>query len=262
MNIVVFIKQVPDTDNVKWTENNNIDRANTDCIINPLDKQAIEAALNIKKINNAHTTAVTMGPINAKCILKEAIALGMDEAAILCDSKFAGSDTCSTSKVLSGIIKEKYPDTDLILFGQSAIDGETSQTGPATAVRLNMPFITHVKEINISDNDTLVVNQETDGYKTTYRVEMPAVLCINNYAIQPHIPSISGYMKAQDYEIKSYNFYDLNLSETDTGIKGSPTSVVKVFRNEMHRNCKMLDEEKDKNYPDFIFNEIKKVMEN
>ncbi len=261
MNIVVFIKQVPDTNNVKWTQNNNIDRANTDCIINPQDKQAIEAALALKKINNAHATAITMGPANAKHILKEAVAMGIDEAVILCDSKFAGSDTCATSKILSCIIKEKYPDTDIILFGQSAIDGETSQTGPSTAVRLNMPFFTHVKEINISDN-TITVSQETDKYKITSQVETPAVFCIGNYVIQPHIPSIKGYMKAQDYEIKSYGFYDLHLNENDTGVKGSPTSVVKVFKHDMSRNCRLIDTQKDTDYLNYIYGEIKKIMEN
>ncbi len=149
----MFIKQVPDTNDVKWTPNNNIDRTQMESIMNPVDKQAIETALRLKDSYTAHTAAITMGPMKSVEILKEAIAMGIDDAVLLCDSKFAGSDTCATSKVLASVVNEKFPDTNLILFGQSAIDGETSQTGPSTAVRLNMPCISHVNEItDISDN--------------------------------------------------------------------------------------------------------------
>ncbi len=255
MNIVVFIKQVPDTDNVKWTQNNNIDRANTDCIINPADKEALEAALILKETTHSRISAITMGPKNAECILREALALGADEAVLLCDSKFAGSDTCATSRVLSKVITEKYPDTDLILFGQSAIDGETSQTGPSSAVRLNMPFITHVREIIVCENNTVTVEQETKTDKITCKVELPAVLCIDNYAIKPRIPRIQGYINAQEAEIKKYNLYDLNMNETETGVKGSPTSVSKVFKHDMQRNCKITDS------IDAVFDEIKEILE-
>ena len=113
MNIVVFVKQVPDTNDVKWTENNNIDRTNMESVINPADKQALEAALFIKDRYGANITAVTMGPSKSIEVLKEAISMGVDDAFLLCDAKFAGSDTCATSKVLSAAIKEKLPQTDL-----------------------------------------------------------------------------------------------------------------------------------------------------
>ena len=116
MNIVVFIKQVPDTNDVKWTRDNNIDRTKMESIMNPVDKQAVEAALRLKEQYNAHTVAITMGPSKAVEVLKEAIAMGIDDACLLCDPKFAGSDTCATSKVLSSVIKEKFPETDLIFF--------------------------------------------------------------------------------------------------------------------------------------------------
>jgi len=260
VNIVVFIKQVPDTNNVKWTQNNNIDRANTDCIINPVDKQAVQAALDIKKNCEANITVVTMGPKNAECVLREALAMGADNAVLLCDSKFAGSDTCATSRVLSSAVKEKFPETDLILFGQSAIDGETSQTGPSAAVRLNLPFITRVNEISCEEN-TITVHQETDTNKTIYKTELPVVLCINNYINRPRLPVISGYIKAQEAQIQVYGFGDLNINPDLTGIKGSPTSVSKVFKHDEKRNCEIISSE-ETGYVERVCTKIKEILEN
>ncbi len=237
----MFIKQVPDTNDVKWTPNNNIDRASMDSIMNPVDKQALEAALRIKEQNGSKITAVTMGPNKAVEVLKEAVAMGVDEAVLLCDSKFAGSDTLATSKVLSASIKEKFKDTDLILFGQSAIDGETSQTGPAVAVRLNMPFISQVNEVLELTDEYITVNSETETYKTTCKLNLPCVICINNYIFKPRLARIEGYIKAQDYNYKSYNLYELNLGECDTGIKGSPTYVSKVYRKDDKRTCNFVN---------------------
>ncbi len=261
MNIVVFIKQVPDTTDVKWTQNNNIDRARMDCILNPVDKQAIEAALRLKEQYSAHTTVITMGPNNALEILKEAIAMGIDDAVLLCDPKFAGSDTCATSKVLAAAIKEKYPQTDLILFGQSAIDGETSQTGPSTAVRLNMPFICHVNEITGILDNSITVNSETETTKTSYKIKLPAVLCINNYVYQARIPRINGYITSQNYNYKKYNIYELNISETDTGVKGSPTFVSKVYKTNEQRNCKKIDTQSQENYINEVICSLKEILE-
>ena len=249
----MFIKQVPDTDDVRWTANNNIDRANTESILNPVDKQAIEAALDLKKKYGAIITAVSMGPNKAIEVLKEAIALGVDEAALLSDSKFVGSDTCATSKVLASSILEKFSNTDIILFGQSASDGETSQTGPSTAVRLNYPCVTHVNEIiEVTDNNEIIVNSETEVEKTTFKIKLPAVLCINNYINVPSLPKIEGYMKAHDYNYKIYNMFDLKISDIETGVKGSPTYVSKVYKTQEGRNCVMLS-------TDEILNKIKGV---
>lgn len=245
MHIAVFIKQVPDTNDVKWTEDNNVDRTNMESVINPADKQALEAALILKDRYGADICAVTMGPKKAVEVLKEAVAMGADDAFLLCDSKFAGSDTCATSKVLAAAIKEKLQDTNLILFGQTAIDGETGQTGISTATRLNLPFISNVNEIIEIQDNKIVVNAETESEKTTYEAELPTALGINNYVFKPRVPRIGGYMKAQDFNYGEYNIYDLNLSAEDTGVKGSPTYVSKVFKSEEGRNCKFLNIEED-----------------
>ncbi|MBQ4078814.1 electron transfer flavoprotein subunit beta/FixA family protein [bacterium] len=243
MNIVVFVKQVPDTNDVKWTENNNIDRTNMESVINPADRQALEAALILKDRYGATISAIAMGPAKAVEVLKEAIAMGVDDAFLLCDSKFAGSDTCATSKVLAAAVKEKLPQTDLILFGQTAIDGETGQTGPSTATRLGLTSISNVIEIIEINEKSIIVNTETEKEKITLKTELPCALCINNYVFKPRVPRINGYIKAQDYDYKSYNIYDLNLTTDDAGVKGSPTYVSKVFKNKEGRNCKLLNYE-------------------
>lgn len=245
MHIAVFIKQVPDTNDVKWTENNNVDRTNMESVINPADKQAIEAALILKDRYGANVCAVTMGPKKAVEVLKEVVAMGVDNAFLLCDSKFAGSDTCATSKVLAAAIKEKLQDTNLILFGQTAIDGETGQTGISTTTRLNLPFISNVNEIIEIQDNKIVVNAETESEKITYEADLPVALGINNYVFKPRLPRIGGYIKAQDFNYAEYNIYDLNLSAEDTGVKGSPTYVSKVFKSEEGRNCKFLNIEED-----------------
>lgn len=227
-------------------------------IMNPVDKQAVEASLNLQEKYKAKVTAVTMGPNKAIDVLKEAVAMGVDDAILLCDSKFAGSDTCATSKVLAAVIKEKLPQTDLILFGQSAIDGETSQTGTSTATRLNFPFITNVNDIINTEDNKITVFSETETTKKIYKVDLPAVLCINNYIQTPRLPLIKGYIKAQGYNYINYNLKDLNLSETETGVKGSPTYVSKVYKTNETRNCEFINT----NYEYSVITAIREVMNN
>lgn len=258
MKIAVFIKQVPDTTDVKWTENNNIDRAKMDSVMNPVDKEAIEAALRLKEQYNAQTVAVTMGPKKADEVLKEAIAMGIDDAFLLCDSKFAGSDTLATSKVLSAAVKELIPDADLIIFGQSAADGETGQTGPCVAARLGFPCISRVSEIHEISDGSIILTTENEKERVTLKTQLPAVICIKNYIYPPRIPRICGYMNAQDYNYVSYSIYDIKLMDTETGLKGSPTYVSKVFKCEDTRNGKIFNSE-ETNF-DEIYEEIKKVL--
>ncbi len=258
MKIAVFIKQVPDTNNVQWTENNNIDRTRMDSILNPADKQAIEAALRIKEINNSHITAITMGPNKAVEVLKESVAMGVDDAILLCDSKFAGSDTLATSKILSSAITQVLPETNLLIFGQTAIDGETGQTGACVATRLNMPFVSNVSEITEINETHITVISNTDEEQVTQKIELPCAICINNYVFQPRLPRIQGYITSQKYIYNTYNIYDLGVKEDEAGLKGSPTYVSKVYKNEETRNGITLDRE----LTDIkqIYEEIKKVL--
>lgn len=142
MKILVCIKQVPDTTDIKWTENNTIQREGVESIINPYDIYAIEEALKLKKIiSDTEITVLTMGPQQATEMLKKAIAVGCDKGVLISDKKFAGADTYATSTTLAAAIKSKFADFDLIICGQFAIDGDTAQTGPSIAEKLNIPQI-------------------------------------------------------------------------------------------------------------------------
>lgn len=229
MKIVVCIKQVVDTNDIKWTKNNTIDRDGAQSIINPCDVLALEAALRLK---DEHTkiTVITMGPPQAKEALKTALAMGCDEAFLISDKKFSGSDTVATSKTLSTAIKYIQPDFDLIICGQYASDGDTAQTGPSIAQKLDIEQITFVNEI-VSIQDNKITTQRTaDEQIELIQTPLPALICINDCPYEPRHILIDGYIKAQDAEIKTLSAQDLNLSKDETGIKGSPTWVSNAFR--------------------------------
>ena len=142
-------------------------------------------------------------------------------------------------------LKEKLPQTDLILFGQTAIDGETGQTGVSTATRLGLTAISNVVEIVEISENSITINTETEKEKITLKTKLPCSLCVNNYVFKPRVPRINGYMRAQDYNYKLYDINDLSLDANETGIKGSPTYVSKVFKNQEGRDCKIINFEED-----------------
>ena len=153
MKIIVCVKQVPDTNDVKWSSENTIIREGLINIINPYDEYAIQKALEIKRINPDSTiTLLSMGPVCAKEVLEYGLSLGADDAIHLCDKRFSGADTAATSKTLAYAIKNIIKDFDIIITGQFAIDGDTAQTGPSLACRLNLPVLTYVKSILDADN--------------------------------------------------------------------------------------------------------------
>lgn len=231
MNIVVFIKQVPDTNDIKWTENNTIDRNGLESILNPKDGSALEMALKLKDRYGAKVTAVTMGPFQAETVLRLALAMGADDAYLLTDRKFSGADTVATARVLSQIIKDKLTDTDLIICGQVAIDGETGQTGPSIAAQLNFPQVTWVEDIVMYEDNKLTLKRETEKYTETILAQLPLLVCINSN-VKPRLPKIDGYIKAQQFHCKTVNIEGLNISAEEVGLKGSPTYVSKVFKPE------------------------------
>lgn len=247
MKIVVCIKQVPDTTDIKWTENNTIQREGVESIINPYDVYAIEAALKFKNhLDNVEVTALTMGPLQACDILKKAVALGCDNAVLLSDKKFAGADTYSTSKTIASIIKNKLLDYDLIICGQFAVDGDTAQTGPGIANQLGIPQITFVKEITKCGSDCVYVKRELEEGVETVKVELPALICVLKSDEEPIRPSINGIKKAQNTQIVTYSLEDTGLSPEETGIKGSPTYVSRAFRPEHNRGeCKFCGDSKE-----------------
>lgn len=233
MKIALCIKQVPDTADIKWTENNTIQREGVESIINPFDTYAIEAALRLKdKLKDVEITAISMGPPQAEDIIKKAIAMGVDKGFLVSDRKFAAADTVATSKTLAAAIKEKLGEFDLIICGQFAIDGDTAQTGPSIAQHLEIPQVTYVKEITGFKDGVLTVKKEVEDGTETIKVQIPALLCMIKSDYEPRRPLIEGFIKAHNSKVASYGAEELNLSPEEVGMKGSPTYVSKAFRPE------------------------------
>ena len=239
MKIIVCIKQVPDTSDIKWTENNTMQREGVESILNPFDLYAMEQAVNIKKINpETEIIAITMGPNQAENVLKKAIALGCDKGVLLSDKKFAGADTYATAKTLSQAIKTKFYDYDLILCGQFAIDGDTAQTGPSIAAQLDIPQITFVKNLDRFDGKYIYAQRQIEEGLETVKAELPVLACILKGDKEPVRPTINGIKFAKKSVCEILSIDDIDLPPDSAGIKGSPTYVSKAFRPEHSKgNC-------------------------
>ena len=234
MKILVCVKQVPDTTEIKWTENNTMQREGVESIINPYDSYAVDCALNIKKqVPDTEIIVISMGPLQAMDIIRKAIALGCDKGALLSDKKFAGADTYATGKTIASAIKTKFDDFDLIICGQFAIDGDTAQTGPSIASQLNIPQVTFVEEVSKVDEKCLYVLRKIEEGVETLKVEYPALICVLKTDKETTRPTINGIKKAQNSVIDVLSIDDINLEEA--GIKASPTYVSKAFRPENKR---------------------------
>lgn len=246
MKIIVCIKQVPDTTDIKWTENNTIQREGVESVINPFDVYAIEKALQIKNaLDNVEITVLTMGPKQAEDILRKAIALGCDSAVLVSDKKFAGADTYATAKTLSAAIKTKLSDFDLIICGQFAVDGDTAQTGPEIAAQLDIPQVTYVKNIDRIEEKSMYAQRELEDGIETVKIDFPSLICVVKNFDNLTRPTINGFKKAQNLEIENLSMENVGLTPEDVGIKGSPTFVSKAFRPLNNREACVFVENSD-----------------
>ena len=256
--IVVCIKQVPDTTDIRWTEHNTIQRDGLDSVINPYDISAINLANYIKSLNReVEITVVTMGPLQAQDSLHEALAMGCDEAYLLSDKKFSGADTLATAYTLSQFIKNFVPDFKLVICGQQAVDGDTAQTPSSLAEKLGIAQATNItKLINLCD-DYAIWNKETQLCTQTIKLPLPSLVACscNNIEINP---DINSYIRSQKGQIKILNAESLNVSEDNIGLKGSPTQVKKAYRPIITRTTEFLAEASSDTYADFILSEINK----
>lgn len=270
MKIIVCIKQVVDTNDIKWTPNNTIDREGAQSIVNPCDMLAIETALKIKENTPQHTTitAISMGPKQAESALKTAIAMGCDEAFLICDKKFSGSDTVATSRTLSATIKKVCPNFDLIICGQYASDGDTAQTGPSIAQKLDIEQITYVTEPLLDEalnENKIKVIRKADEVIEVIETQLPALICVDDCPYEPRPIKINGYIHSQDQEIKMLTADDIGLSSEETGIKGSPTWVAKAFRSVSNRKNEIITPQNTKEALEFLssaINSTKTLEEN
>jgi electron transfer flavoprotein beta subunit len=228
MNIIVCIKQVPETTEVKINpETNTLIREGVPSIVNPFDENAIEAALKLREKNSGKVTVITMGPPQAAEALKSALAMGVDDVILVSDRAFAGSDTWATSYTLAQTIK-KLGSFDLIICGKQAIDGDTAQVGPGIAEWLNLPQVTFAVKIEV-DGNKAKVERLLEEVNEVVETPLPAVLTVVKQINEPRMPSLKGMMKAKKAEIKTLKAEDIQADSKNIGLDGSPTQVIKIF---------------------------------
>jgi electron transfer flavoprotein beta subunit len=229
MNIIICIKQVPETTQVQIDpKTNTLVREGVQSIINPFDMYAIEEGIRLKEKFGGKVTVLTMGPPQAESALKEAISLGCDDAILLSDRAFAGSDTLATSYTLASAIK-KIKDFDIIICGKQASDGDTAQVGPGISAHLDIPQITYVKKIEeIKDNHATVERMTEEGFEII-KTPLPCLITVVKEINEPRLPSLKGMMRAKKAIITTWKAIDLEAEEDRIGLKGSPTQVVKIF---------------------------------
>ena len=230
MNIVVCLKQVPDTTVVKIDpKTGTLIRDGVPSIINPEDKHALEAALQLKENYGAHVTVVSMGPPQAKNALREALCMGADEAILLTDRAFGGADTLATSKTIAAAIREL--EYDIIFAGRQAIDGDTAQVGPEIAEHLEIPQVTYVQNVEFDGSDLIVNRDLEDGYELI-KVQTPVLLTAIEELNHPRYMNVQYIFDTVDKEVKIMTAADLDIPVEELGLKGSPTKVKKSMTKE------------------------------
>lgn len=236
MHIIVCIKQVPNTADVRIDpKTNTIIREGVESIVNPFDMYAIEEAIHLRERYGGKVTVISMGPMQAQDALKEAVAMGADNAVLLSDRAFAGSDTLATSYTLANAIRKLEP-YDIIICGKQASDGDTAQVGPGIAVHLDLPQITFVRKIEE------VKLPEASGKKGCIRAErlmeegyeviessLPVMITVVKEINEPRLPSLKGKIRANKMEIPVWNAENIGADKDRIGLVGSPTVVDKIF---------------------------------
>jgi electron transfer flavoprotein beta subunit len=228
MNIYVLVKQVPDTSEMKVDkETGTLIRDGVQTIINPDDLAAVEEALRIKETLGAKVTTITMGPAKAEDMLRELYGYGVDEAVLLCDRKFAGSDTLATSTIIANYLQDK--DFDLIIAGRQAIDGDTAQVGPQIAELLDIEQITYVKEIVQAKHQYITLEKESETSIQTLKAPYPLLITMLSDQVKPRYMNVENLVKGFHKNIQRISFEELSLDQNAIGLKGSPTKVKKTF---------------------------------
>ena len=228
MNIVVCIKQVPDTNEIRINPvTGTLIRDGVPSIINPDDKGGLELALQLKDQHGAHVTVITMGPPQADIALREALAMGADRAILLTDAKFAGADTLATSNALAGALKMiKW---DLIITGRQAIDGDTAQVGPQIAEHLDIPQISYVSALEYDGKKSFKIKKDTEEGYQLLQVDSAALVTVLSSAFKARYMNVRGIVEAYDKEVELWSASMIDVDESKLGLKGSPTKVKKAF---------------------------------
>ena len=240
MNIIVCLKQVPGTTEVKIDPNTNtLIRQGIKAIVNPFDSYALEEGVRLKEKHGGKVTAISMGPPQAADMLKDAISVGADEAILLSDMAFAGSDTLATAAALGKAV-EKIKNYDLIICGRQTIDGDTGQVGPELAENLGIPFIAYVSKIEEIGNGKMRVQRAVEDGHETIEASLPAVITVAKEINVPRMPSLRGLSKSKSAQIPTWTANDIAAPKETIGQAGSGTWVVKVFYPQRIQHAEML----------------------
>ncbi len=240
MKIIVCIKTVPASTKVKLNpETKTLIRTGIKNIINPFDNYALDLALRVKEKHGAHITVISMGIPSSKDIIHHVYSLGADKAILLTDRALAGADTLATSYSLASAIKTL--DYDLVLCGKQSTDGDTAQVGPEMAEMLNVPHLTYISDLKMTDDPNYIISQRrtTEKNQLIY-TRLPAVLTVVKGSTLPQLPSLQSYLTTLDNKVETLTADELNLDDDRIGLTGSPTQVVKVFPPKVSKEVKLL----------------------
>ncbi|MBY0578834.1 MAG: electron transfer flavoprotein subunit beta/FixA family protein [Burkholderiales bacterium] len=235
MHIVVCIKQVPDSAQIRvHPVTNTIMRQGVPAIVNPYDLYSLEEALRIKDQYGGRVTVLSMGPPQAETALRKAISFGADDAILVTDRAFAGSDTLATSYALASAIRqiEKDIPVDMVFAGKQTIDGDTAQVGPGIAKRLDMQLLTYVSKVREIDleNRTVTVERRAEGGVQVLRTSMPCLVTVLEGTNEMRFATMSNMFRAARYPLKTWDKEKAGIEDVaKIGLKGSPTIVSKVF---------------------------------
>lgn len=248
MNILVCVKQVPDTTEIKIDPvTKTLVRAGVPSIVNPFDAYALEQAALVKDQVGGKITILTMGPPQAEAAIRSCLAVGGDVGYLVCGREFGGSDTLATSYILSNAIryleKKNGVPFDLIFCGKQAIDGDTGQVGPELAEHLGYAQITYATDVTVQGNEVIVTRDTDEGYDCL-KTSTPAVLTVTKTAHEPRMSNIRAKLAATRAVIEQIAFADLvDIDSTRIGLRGSPTKVKRTFTPEVSSNCTMIKED-------------------
>jgi len=258
MNIAVCIKQVPDTAEVKLDpKTNTLIREGVPSIINHDDKAGVEAALRLREQTGGKVTVVCMGPPQADVALREALAMGADEAYLLSAREFGGSDTYATATIIATALRKIG--FDLVITGRQAIDGDTAQVGPQIAEQLHIPQVSYAEEIT-AEGDSLIVKRQFEDQSHLLRVKLPCLVTALAELNAPRYMTVQGIVEAYEKQVTVWGFDDLkdDLNPDWIGLQGSPTNVFMSFGKQLRAPGVVL---KDLSADEAVDSIMKKLIE-
>lgn len=246
MHTIVCVKQVPDTTRVEVDpETNTLQREGVESVLNPHDAFAVEEALRLREEYGGRVTAISLGPPQANDMLREVLALGVDDAVLVSGREFAGSDTWATSYALARAARSLDP-FDLIICGKQAIDGDTAHVGPELSVHLDLPQATYVDDIAELKDETITLKRLTDDGYQMLRLPLPTVLTVVKDLNEPRLPNLKDLHRGRFADIPSLSADDIGADQDEIGLDGSPTRVVEIFRPPSERAGTMYEEDTDR----------------